>query len=183
MVEASARPEGQQAIRRWGAADGFTAVRLPLAAAFVAIDDWRWRFAVLAVASATDLLDGWLARRLGPSRLGVFLDPVADKVFMAAAFWVVLVSGRLEPYEIAAVLLRDIVAVFAFLATLRAGLPSSIPARAGGKAVTVAQNLTLLAFVLDSELLRPMAWATGAIAIYAIWDYVQARGARRAVGA
>ena len=138
---------------------------------------------VFTLAALTDLLDGWLARRLGPSKLGVFLDPVADKIFMAAAFWVVLMSGRLEPYEIIAVLLRDIVAVFAFLATMRAGLPSSIPARAGGKAVTVAQNLTLLAFVLGSELLRPMAWATGAIAIYAIWDCVQARGARRTVGA
>ena len=183
MVEASAHPEQQQATRQWGPADAFTAVRVPLAAAFVAFDDWRWRFVVLAVASATDLLDGWLARRFGPSKLGVFLDPVADKIFMAAAFWVVLVSGRLEPYEIAGVLLRDIVAVFAFLATLRTGGPSSIPARAGGKAVTLAQNLTLLAFVLASDLLRPMAWATAAIAIYAVWDYVQARGARRAVGA
>ena len=35
----------------------------------------------------------------------------------------------------------------------------------------MAQVLTLVAFLLDSPLLRPIAWATGAIAIYAIWDY------------
>lgn len=182
MVEASAAPEGRQA-KRWGAADALTALRLPLAAAFVLVADPWWRFAILAVAAGSDLLDGRIARRYGGSRLGAFLDPVADKLFMAAAFWVVLASGRLEPYEIAGVLLRDIVAAIAFVATIRAGRPSSIPARAGGKAVTLAQNLTLLAFVADSDLLRPMAWATAGIAIYAIWDYAQARHQRRPVGA
>jgi hypothetical protein len=41
--------------------------------------------------------------------------------------------------------------------------------------------LTLLAFLLESPLLRPLAWATGAAAIYAIWDYqrVAGREARR----
>lgn len=181
MVEASAALEGRQA-KLWGAADALTALRLPLAAAFVLVPDPWWRFALLAVAAGSDLLDGRIARRYGASRLGVFLDPVADKLFMAAAFWVVLVSRRLEPYEIVGVLLRDIVAAIAFVATLRAGRPSSIPARAGGKAVTLAQNLTLLAFVTGSELLRPMAWATAGIATYAIWDYIQARNARRPVG-
>ena len=127
MVEASAAPEGRQA-KLWGAADALTALRLPLAAAFV------------------------------------------------------LVSRRLEVFEIVGVLLRDIVAAVAFAVTLRGGHPSSIPARAGGKAVTLAQNLTLLAFVAGSEFLRPMAWATTGIAMYAIWDYIQARSAQRPVG-
>jgi hypothetical protein len=59
----------------------------------------------------------------------------------------------------------------------------SIPARLGGKAVTVAQVLTLVAFLTDSPLLRPLAWATAAIALYAIWDYNQAAAeAKRPVG-
>jgi len=61
--------------------------------------------------------------------------------------------------------------------------PRAIPARPGGKAVTVAQVLTLVAFLLRSPLLRPLAWATGAIAIYAIWDYYRvAPRAQRRVG-
>ncbi len=48
--------------------------------------------------------------------------------------------------------------------------------------MTLAQNLTLLAFVTGSDVLRPMAWATAGIAMYAIWDYIQARNARRPVG-
>jgi hypothetical protein len=52
--------------------------------------------------------------------------------------------------------------------------PTTLPARAGGKAVTVCQILALLAFVTGSDLLRPLAWATAAISLYAVADYVQA---------
>ena len=93
------------------------------------------------------------------------------------------VSGKLEPYEIVGVLLRDIVATIAFLATIFSHRPRAIPARAGGKAVTVAQVLTLLAFLADSPRLKELAWATTAIAIYAIWDYYHvAPSAGRRVG-
>jgi phosphatidylglycerophosphate synthase len=93
------------------------------------------------------------------------------------------VSRRLEVYEIVGVLLRDIVATVAFLATVYSHRPRAIPARAGGKAVTVAQVLTLAAFLADSRFLQPMAWATTAIAIYAIWDYYRAApAAERRVG-
>ena len=49
--------------------------------------------------------------------------------------------------------------------------PVALPARAGGKAVTVCQILTLLALIAGSSLARPLAWATGAVSVYAIWDY------------
>jgi phosphatidylglycerophosphate synthase len=146
-------------------------LRVPMAFAFVLIADEVVRLAILTAAAASDLLDGPLARRFGASRFGAFIDPLADKLFMGCAFGVVAFSGRLEPFEIVGVLLRDIAAAVAFLITMVSGRPSSIPARAGGKAVTVAQVLTLLAFLLNSEYLRPLAWATTAVALYAIWDY------------
>jgi CDP-diacylglycerol--glycerol-3-phosphate 3-phosphatidyltransferase/cardiolipin synthase len=185
MPETSPRPEGEQASAaasaapRWTAADVLTALRLPMAVAFVLLPSEGGRLVVLSLAAATDLLDGWLARHLGGSRLGAFLDPVADKLFMAAAFAVVALSGRLEWYEILGVLLRDLVATLAFLVTLGTGRAASIPARLGGKAVTVGQVLTIFAFLLGSPLLRPLAWATGAVAIYAIWDYGQVAGRER----
>ena len=151
-------------------ADILSAVRIPLAIVFP-FASTTWRIVVLAAAAASDLLDGQLARRFGSSRFGTVIDPVADKLFMASAFGVVAFSGRLEPYEIVGVLLRDIVATVAFLATIFSHRPRAIPARAGGKAVTVAQVLTLLAFLLNWSHLRELAWATTAIAIYAIWDY------------
>ncbi|MGH7560829.1 MAG: CDP-alcohol phosphatidyltransferase family protein [Gemmatimonadales bacterium] len=174
-AEASVGVKGQQPRRKWWSpADGFTLARIPLAVAFVLVSDVAWRTTILAVAAASDFADGVVARRWGGSRLGVFLDPVADKLFMAGAFGVVLASGALLPLEVLGVLARDIVAAFAFLATVLLGHPASIPARLGGKAVTVAQLLTLLAFCVGSAYLRPMAWATAGVALYAIWDYSRA---------
>ncbi|KPJ90609.1 MAG: hypothetical protein AMS18_10400, partial [Gemmatimonas sp. SG8_17] len=79
---------------------------------------------------------------------------------------------------IVGVLLRDIVAGLSFLGVLLLRRPTTLPARAGGKAVTVCQALTLAAFLMESDLLRPLAWATAGISIYAIADYVNAAWTR-----
>jgi phosphatidylglycerophosphate synthase len=166
--------DSEQATPLFRPPDLLTAMRLPLAAGFVAFEGSATRLWVLLVAAASDLLDGIWARRLGGSRLGAVLDPVCDKVFMAAGFFVVLRSGLLAPLEIVGVLLRDIVAVLGFIAVKLLRHPSSLPARAGGKAVTVCQLLTLGAFILRPDLVRPLAWATVAISVYAIADYSRA---------
>ena len=133
---------------------------------------------ILAAVVATDVGDGIWARHIGGSRLGAALDPVADKLFMAAAFFVVLRSGLLSPWEILLVLLRDIVAAVSFAGVSLLRRPTTLPARAGGKAVTVGQTLALVAFLAESDLLRPLAWATAAISLYAIADYVHAARSR-----
>ena len=182
MSESSPRQKGDQGRNRWTVADLLSAARIPLAVAFPLASN-RWRMVILAIAAATDLLDGPLARRFGSSPLGSLIDPVADKLFMAAAFGVVAVSGSLAPWEVVGVLLRDIVATVAFAVTIYSRRPRAIPARAGGKAVTVAQVLTLVAFLTGSRLLQPLAWTTTALGIYAIWDYYRvAAGAERPVG-
>ncbi len=183
MSEASPGPIGEQGAARWTAADVLSFLRIPLAAAFVLVTDTGWRLAIVAAAAATDLLDGPIARRVGSSAYGPVLDPIADKVFMAAAVGVVAFSGSLEPVEIAGVLLRDIVAALAFAATFFSEEPRVIPARWSGKAVTVAQILTLVAFLLNSPYLRPIAWATTIIAVFSILDYIHAAPrAQRPVG-
>jgi len=160
------RPE-----RVFSAANLISASRIPLAAAFAFVPDAAMRLAVLAAAAASDLLDGWIARRLGPSRLGAKLDPVSDKIFYLTGFAVLGLSGALSPLEVAGVLLRDILTPLGYLASVVVRRPFSTPARVGGKAVTVGQCLTLCAWLLDSTLLRPLAWATAGIALYALADY------------
>lgn len=156
---------------RFSLADALTVVRIPLAVAFVIFPAMEVRLVLLLAAAATDFSDGWVARRFGASRIGVVLDPVVDKLFMAAAFGVVLFSGALAWYEVIAVLIRDIVATIAVVAALGRGHARAVPARPGGKAVTLLQLLTLLAFLFEAPQIRPLAWATGAVALYAIWDY------------
>jgi phosphatidylglycerophosphate synthase len=183
VSEASPGREAEQGRARWTAADLLSILRIPLAAAFVLVSDTGWRLAIVGAAAVTDLLDGPIARRCGSSAYGAVLDPIADKLFMAAAVGVVAFSGSLEIYEIVGVLLRDIVATVAFVATFFSEQPRAIPARWSGKAVTVAQVLTLVAFLLGSPYLRPIAWATTLIAVFAIWDYLRvAPRAQRRVG-
>jgi len=173
------KPEGraraaerqERSERFFSPANLISASRIPLAVVFAFVPDAAVRVAVVAAAAASDLLDGWIARRLGPSRLGAKIDPVADKLFYLTGFGVLGLSGALSPLEVAGVLLRDILTPLGYLASVLARRPYSSPARVGGKAVTVGQCLTLCAWLLDSTLLRPLAWATAAIGLYALADY------------
>ncbi|MEK6767925.1 MAG: CDP-alcohol phosphatidyltransferase family protein [Gemmatimonadota bacterium] len=173
MREASppARERQGQAGRALTAANLVSLARVPLAVAFALFGRLEVRVLVLAAAAASDLLDGWLARRLGPSKLGAVLDPVTDKAFMITAFGMLALSGGLTPLEVAGVLLRDILAPFGYLASVALRRPFTVPARAGGKMVTTGQSLTLFAWLMGSPYLEPLAWATTAMALYAIADY------------
>lgn len=156
---------------RFAVADALTALRIPLAILFPFVRSPGWQIVIVATAAASDVADGILARRVGGSRAGVVLDPVADKLFMAVAFLTIARRGLLTWYELLGVLLRDILAVLGFVGTWLLRRPVALPARAGGKAVTIAQLLTLVAAIAESAYVRHLAWATAAIAVYAIWDY------------
>ncbi|HUL02291.1 MAG TPA: CDP-alcohol phosphatidyltransferase family protein [Gemmatimonadales bacterium] len=162
-------------MKRWVTpVDALTGLRVPLAIVFPFLHRPAIQLGVVALAAASDVLDGILARRVGGSRMGVVLDPVADKVFMVSAFLTVGSRGVLPPLEVLGVLARDVVAVLGSLVRWTLHRPVALPARAGGKVVTVAQMTTLVAAVVLSPLVRPLAWATTAVGLYAIWDYARA---------
>jgi cardiolipin synthase len=170
--------EGQ--VKPWMTwADALTALRIPVALAFPFLRSPAWQLAAVGIAAASDFFDGFLARRFGGSRAGAMLDPIADKLFMAAAFLTIARKGVLHPLEIVAVLGRDILAVLGFFGSWVLRRPAALPARAGGKAVTVGQILTLVASIAESPLVRPLAWATAAVGLYAIWDYGRAAARMR----
>lgn len=69
----------------------------PLAESWFGISGYALAIVMFLVASMTDILDGQLARRRNQvSTLGKFLDPIADKLLVAAAF-IVLVEKHLAP--------------------------------------------------------------------------------------
>ena len=173
MSQATSAPMARQAAPLFKAPDVLTSLRIPLAAAFLGFESATIRLGIVFAAAVSDVGDGIWARRTGGSRAGVILDPIADKLFMVAAFVVVLQGGVLSLFEIIGVLIRDLTAAIAFLTTVSLRKPTTLPARAGGKAVTILQGLTLIAFLAGSDLLRPLAWATGAVSVYAIYDYMR----------
>jgi CDP-diacylglycerol--glycerol-3-phosphate 3-phosphatidyltransferase/cardiolipin synthase len=64
---------------------------------------------IFAIAATTDWLDGYLARRWGEvSAFGAFLDPVADKLMVAAALIVLVWIGRADAYLAIVIIGREI---------------------------------------------------------------------------
>lgn len=67
---------------------------------------------VFVAAGISDAVDGFLAKRFdAASKLGAFLDPIADKALLLAAFMTLGLLGELPLWLVAAVVLRDIVIV------------------------------------------------------------------------
>ena len=104
------------------AANQLTLLRLVLVPVFVLfmLYGWPgWALVTFAVAGATDAFDGLLARRLGqPTTLGAWLDPMADKLLVAAMFVMLTLPGlglanRLPLWLTVLVLSRDIAIVLA----------------------------------------------------------------------
>jgi len=63
-------------------------------------------FALFLIASFTDFLDGMLARMLGEeSKLGELLDPIADKIIVATALILLVMSGTIKHYEVIAAII------------------------------------------------------------------------------
>ena len=88
-------------------------------------------FALFIVASFTDFLDGLLARMYKEeSKLGELLDPIADKILVAAALILLVMSGTIKNYEVIAaiiILTREILisGLREFLAKGKIKLPVS----------------------------------------------------------
>ena len=130
---------------------------------------WQWsNFAsagVFALAAFTDWLDGWIARRYGlSSAFGAFLDPVADKLMVATALFLI-VQGHPTPWMAfwAAVIVGREIAVSAlreWMAEL--GQRATVKVAAIGKTKTVVQMGALLCLLYavtpDKNPPRPQPW-------------------------
>jgi cardiolipin synthase len=67
--------------------------------------------AFFVLAAATDFLDGRLARRAGPTRLGRILDPVADRLMLSSVAVVLAIRGLLPAWAVAILVGRDLLAL------------------------------------------------------------------------
>lgn len=105
------------------------------------------------VATITDALDGWLARKLkAESRFGAYMDPVADKLLLSGSYLIFGLDGVIPGWLMYAVLGRDIlILVFALLARLFTNL-RDFPPSALGKLSTFIQIITGLVILINASL-------------------------------
>jgi cardiolipin synthase (CMP-forming) len=132
-----------------GLANWLTVLRILLIPVFVSLLVYRKpgpALVVFVAAALTDLLDGYVARHQGlQSRLGAFLDPMADKLLLISSF-VTLTWLKALPFWIAAVVIsRDVILMVGALVIHLAGGRIYPRPTAAGKAATFFQILTVLA--------------------------------------
>jgi CDP-diacylglycerol--glycerol-3-phosphate 3-phosphatidyltransferase/cardiolipin synthase len=146
-------------------------------------------FVVYCLMGVTDYFDGYLARAQGTvSKLGVFLDPIADKIMIAAVI-LMLVGTRFEDraiitgvHLIAAlvILLREI--MVSGLREFLGGIQVSIPVSKLAKWKTTLQLVALGALILAGGFpeygwikLVGLAtlWGAAALTLITGWDYLR----------
>ncbi len=155
--------------------NSLTLVRIFLIPVFIAVFympvSWSHVLAAFffALAAITDLLDGYLARRLGQtSRLGAFLDPVADKLMVAVvlvllvqdnpAVWLALPAAVIIGREITVSALREWMAEI--------GARRRVAVSFFGKIKTVAQMIALLFLIYREPIIGLPVYETGMILLY-----------------
>lgn len=168
-------------------------VAVPMLVALLWWPDWEAGYAAAFVLyclmGVTDYFDGYLARAQGAvSRLGQFLDPIADKIMVAAVI-LMLVGTRFEDraiitgvHLIAAlvILLREI--AVSGLREFLGGIQVSVPVSKLAKWKTTLQLVSLGALILAGALptyafvkLVGLAtlWAAAALTLVTGWDYLR----------
>ena len=132
-----------------------------------------WAFALLVVSGATDWLDGTIARATGQiSRLGQLLDPLADRLYIAATLVGLALRGIIPWWLVVVLLARDAILAVVLAVLARRGI-TGLPVHFLGKAATfcllwgfplllLGAGATGASFSL-AELARVLGWA------FAIW--------------
>ena len=152
--------------------------------------DYAVTFVLYCLVGITDYFDGYLARAQGTvSRLGMFLDPIADKIMVAAVIVMLVARPPVEGGPIIhdwhlipalVILLREIIVsgLREFLATLRISVPVSQLAKWKTTLQLVALGALILAGALPHwEWVHVVGlaslWAAAALTLVTGWDYLR----------
>ena len=130
------------------------------------------------VAAVTDWVDGWLARKLNQmSAFGAFLDPVADKLMVAAAL-VMLVHLNRADVALAVIIIGREIAISALREWMaKIGAAKSVAVSLIGKLKTIAQ-MTAIPMLLWHTPIGPLdihllgSWALLIAAVLTLWSMV-----------
>ncbi|MBW1861803.1 MAG: CDP-alcohol phosphatidyltransferase family protein [Deltaproteobacteria bacterium] len=126
-----------------------TTIRIILAPIFIIYllhDQFLSALIVFAVSGVSDGVDGLVARVFDQkSKIGTYLDPLADKIILVSAFIVLAVRDVLPPWLAVLVISRDVLILFGFLALSLNRLEFNIKPSILSKITTCLQFITVIA--------------------------------------
>ena len=142
-------------------------------------------FILFCLASITDYFDGYIARiRNEVTNFGTFLDPIADKLLVAAVILILTSKGVIADWDTIPaliILLREITVsgLREFLASIKVSVPVSRIA----KLKTLLQLCSLALLILSESLMeittiifmgKIFLWIAGLLTMYTAYDYIRA---------
>jgi CDP-diacylglycerol--glycerol-3-phosphate 3-phosphatidyltransferase/cardiolipin synthase len=146
--------------------------------------DYALAFALYVLVGVTDYFDGYLARAQGTvSKLGIFLDPIADKIMVATVIVMLVFTRAIDgPAVIAAVviLVREI--AVSGLREFLAQLSVSVPVSQLAKWKTTFQLVALGAIILGGAVPTALwislvghvcLWTAAGLTLITGWDYLR----------
>jgi CDP-diacylglycerol--glycerol-3-phosphate 3-phosphatidyltransferase/cardiolipin synthase len=153
--------------------------------------DYAITFVLYCIVAITDYFDGYLARAQGTvSRLGIFLDPIADKIMVASVIVMLCASRRANGDDpiiydwhiipALVILLREI--AVSGLREFLAGIQVSLPVSRLAKLKTTFQLIALGALILGGaapqwpwihQLGLASLWAAAVLTLVTGWDYLR----------
>ncbi|WP_017671320.1 CDP-diacylglycerol--glycerol-3-phosphate 3-phosphatidyltransferase [Blastomonas sp. AAP53] len=163
-------------------------VTVPLLAALLWWPGWTTGyllgFVVYCLMGITDYFDGYLARAQGAvSKLGIFLDPIADKIMVAAVILILCANDNIDGVHMIAaliILLREI--TVSGLREFLAGLQVSVPVSQMAKWKTTLQLLALGTLIFsggfpDQPWMHDLGivtlWSAAILTLVTGWDYLR----------
>uniref|UniRef100_A0A1B6LKR0 cardiolipin synthase (CMP-forming) n=1 Tax=Graphocephala atropunctata TaxID=36148 RepID=A0A1B6LKR0_9HEMI len=135
--------------------------------------DFHWALGLLTVAAITDMLDGWIARNFKnqSSKLGSFLDPMADKVLIATMFLSLTYTGIIPVPLTGLIITRDVLLVGAGFVIRYQSLP---PPRTLSRYFDVTHATAQLAPTFISKVNTMVQLLTVACTLAApVFDYLE----------
>lgn len=163
-------------------------VVIPLVIATFYVDgvEARWvALGLFVLAGISDFFDGWLARRWNQvSSLGRFLDPIADKLLVAAILFMLVAFDRMSQWSVlpaVIILCREILVsgLREFLAELQVGVPVTKLAKWKTTFQLVALPVLLIGnaapYGIPGQLIGEVfLWVAAVLTMVTGWDYLRA---------
>lgn len=120
---------------------------------------------VFSIASITDFLDGYLARRSGEvTKFGIIFDPIADKFLVISALIVLVDMERLPAWITITIIVREFLVTGLRMVALSKDIV--IPAELGGKLKTITQITAVLCLILMGSIFDIDLYDVGIVLIW-----------------
>lgn len=130
---------------------------------------------IFILSMFTDVLDGLIARKLKQhTALGSFLDPMADKLLLIAAFLTFTYMKKLPMWAFVVVFSRELLIVLGWVIIYILTSSPAIEPRYFGKGTTFVQMLTIFGIMLNipQPVFVPLFWTMIAVTAVSTVDYV-----------